>query len=151
MRDWRKNIKEIAELPRSKKACRGLTTKYGDVEAKLKEWIMELRNSGYIVTRGAIRLKAKSTFNDAAFTASAGWRDNFMRRHDLTLHTRTKISQKLPPQLDDKITAFHSHVIKLRKLYSYSLRNIGNMDETPVFFICLVAKLFLQSAKKPSL
>ena len=57
-----------------------------------------------------------------------------MDRHNLFLRTRTKISQKLPAQLDDKITAFHNHIIKLRKLHSYAMCNIANMDETPVFF-----------------
>ena len=47
---------------------------------------------------------------------------------------RTKIAQKLPDDLDDKIVNFHSHVIKMRKRHDYPLHLIGNMDETPMQF-----------------
>ncbi|KAK2552033.1 hypothetical protein P5673_027055 [Acropora cervicornis] len=44
---------------------------------------------------------------------------------------KTKIAQKLPEHLDQKITSF---VIKGRRKDNYELVNIGNMDETPVWF-----------------
>ena len=57
-----------------------------------------------------------------------------MKRHGLSLRQRTKISQKLPEDLEEKITKFHSFVLGLRKKYNFDLQQIGNMDETPMFF-----------------
>ena len=45
-----------------------------------------------------------------------------------------KISQRLPDDLEEKITSFQSFVIRARRSKNYSLVNIGNMDETPVWF-----------------
>lgn len=50
------------------------------------------------------------------------------------LRQKTKISQKLPADLDDKVQSFHSFVIKQRKLHDFKLSQIGNMDETPMCF-----------------
>ena len=50
------------------------------------------------------------------------------------LRQKTKISQRLPDDLEEKITSFQSFVIRARRSKNYSLVNIGNMDETPVWF-----------------
>ena len=136
VRDWKKNLPSLNELPRSKKACRGKTSPYLVLETQLNDWNLEQRQSGYIVSRGAIRMKAKSDFKAShpEFKASAGWCTRFMNRHNLSLRTRTKISQKLPRDLDDKITSFHSYIIDQRTNYDFPLSNIANMDETPMFF-----------------
>ena len=57
-----------------------------------------------------------------------------MQRHHLSLRQKTKISQKLPNDLEDKITSFHSFLLKQRKQIDFELRQIGNMDETPMSF-----------------
>ena len=50
------------------------------------------------------------------------------------LRQKTKISQRLPDDLEEKITSFQSFVIRAKRSKNYSLVNIGNMDETPVWF-----------------
>ena len=57
-----------------------------------------------------------------------------MNRNKLVLRQKTKICQRLPADLEEKITSFQRFVIKERKSHSYPLSQIGNMDETPVFF-----------------
>ncbi|KAG8175457.1 hypothetical protein JTE90_004150 [Oedothorax gibbosus] len=57
-----------------------------------------------------------------------------MERHGLTLQQRTKIAQKLPKQLEEKIVAFQKKVINLRKENNFELSQIGNMDETDMTF-----------------
>ena len=57
-----------------------------------------------------------------------------MNRNSLTVRQRTKIAQKLQAVLEDKVFAFHSFVINLRKRHGYNLSQIGNMDETPMTF-----------------
>ncbi|XP_067947275.1 uncharacterized protein [Watersipora subatra] len=73
VRDWRKIKLELLEMPRHKKARRGLQTSFLNEENELKNWILNLRQEGYIVTRSAIRLKAKELIADPSFKASAGW------------------------------------------------------------------------------
>ena len=68
------------------------------------------------------------------FLASNCWCTKFLRRKNLALRQKTKIAQKLPEHLDQKITSFHSFVIKSRRKGNYELVHIGNMDETPVWF-----------------
>ncbi|KAG8173318.1 hypothetical protein JTE90_003633 [Oedothorax gibbosus] len=55
-----------------------------------------------------------------------------MEQHGLTLRQRTKIAQKFPIQLEEKIVAFQKEVINLRKERNNEPSQIGNMDETPM-------------------
>ena len=52
-----------------------------------------------------------------------------MEKKNLVLRQKTKIAQKLPADLEDKITNFHKYIIGLRKEYNYPPNQIGNMDE----------------------
>ena len=79
-------------------------------------------------------MKAKELIAHESFSASAGWCTRFMNRNKLVLRQKTKICQRLPADLEEKITSFQRFVIKERKSHSYPLSQIGNMDETPVFF-----------------
>ena len=89
------------------------------------------------MTRNLICLHAKKTaqqMNINNFLVSSGWCTRFMKRNKLVLRQKTKISQRLPDDLEEKITSFQSFVIRARQSKNYSLVNIGNMDETPVWF-----------------
>ena len=57
-----------------------------------------------------------------------------MNRNGLVLRQRTHIAQKLPKDVDDKVDKFHRFVIDERKLCTYAMSDIGNMDETPMYF-----------------
>ena len=57
-----------------------------------------------------------------------------MRRHGLALRQKTKIAQKLPKGLGEKINLFHTFIINLRKQNNFELSQIGNMNETPKSF-----------------
>lgn len=45
-----------------------------------------------------------------------------------------QISRKLPTELDEKATSFHSFILKQRQRNDIAPANIGNMDETPMTF-----------------
>jgi hypothetical protein len=47
---------------------------------------------------------------------------------------RTTISQKLPEKYEEKLINFQKFVILLRKKHAYLLSQIGNADQTPVWF-----------------
>ena len=124
-------------MPAYKCTNRGKTCKWPHLEEKVAKWISESRESGYIITRNAIRLFAIKLARKEGipeFIATPGWCSRFMNRHNLVLRRKTKIAQKLPKELDDKVIKFHKFVIECRKKNKYDLACIGNMDETPVWF-----------------
>jgi len=143
VRDWRKQAEVLRALPKTKKARRGDHSHFPELEDSLHEWVLECRQNGFIVTRQAIRFRAlmlvkeephKSSPSAGQFVASAGWCTRFMDRHGLALRQRTKIAQKLPQDLAEKVTSFQKFVIGLRQKFDYDLSQIGNMDETPMTF-----------------
>ena len=68
------------------------------------------------------------------FQGNLSWINCFMKRYELSLRRRTKISQKLPEDLEQKLDEFRRFVIRLRTQYNFDLNSIFNMDETPVWF-----------------
>ena len=103
------------------------------------DMVHEHRQSGFVVTRNKIRIFALQWAKDnpehsEGFNGPAAWCSRFMKRHDLVLRQKTKVAQKLPPDLDNKLGSFHKYIIQKRTEYRYPLSNIGNMDETPVCF-----------------
>ena len=137
VRDWRKQVEKLKCMPKNKCSNRGKSCQWPELEDKLLQWIEEQRQSGYIVTRNMLIIKAKAMAAElklTGFLASNCWCTNFLRRKNLALRQKTKIAQKLPEDLDQKITNFQSFVIKSRRKENYELVHIGNMDETPVWF-----------------
>ena len=140
VRDWRKNQSVLENIPKSKKALRHGIASFPKLEKALNDWVLNSRQNGYAVTRTGIRLQAMKLAKDekfavaTTFRASAGWCTRFMTRHGLSLRQRTKIAQKLPNDLEDKILAFQKYVIQKRKEIPFEMSQIGNMDETPMSF-----------------
>ena len=87
---------------------------------------------GIAVSRLMLRLKAKELANDPEFKASLGWYQNWKQRHSVSL--RTKTTQRLPDDLENKILQFHRFVIAARQRMQYPLAKIFNMDETSMRF-----------------
>ena len=124
-------------MPRNKCSNRGKKCQWPELEDKLLAWIEEQRQSGYIVTRNMIRIKALAMtdkLNITGFQASNNWCTRFLARNNLVLRQKTKIAQRMPGDLEEKIVDFHRFVLNCRKKDNYELVNIGNMDETPVWF-----------------
>ena len=166
VREWRnKENKMLTIESQSLKKMRMVLTPYDDLVKKLTEWVLYLRNNGLMVTRTNIRHQAFQTVKErgqSGFKASAGWCTRYMRRNNLILRQKTHIAQKLPKDVDCKVDSFFKFVIDLRKEYDFSLGDIGNMDETPMFFDLVgnrtvdvkgknTVKLKLQGATKPIL
>ena len=123
-------------MPRGKCANRGLKCKWPQLEKDLAEWIKEQRQSRLIVTRNAIRIHAIQIAKEQkidAFRGTIAWCGKFMRCNGLCLQVKTKIAQKLPEDLEEKITNFQRYIIRIRMRNNYDLVNIRNMDETPVW------------------
>ena len=138
VRAWRKQKDRLQKLPKTKMADRGSSAHFPAIEKELLPWVNDRRQQGLSISTTELRLKAlniaKNTENAQQFKASIDWCYGFMKRHDLSIRRRTHISQKLPEDVDDKLTQFQSFVIKQRKRHNYPLSQIGNADQTPLTF-----------------
>ena len=122
VRNWRKSKIQIGKGTSSMKRTVIRISPFDDLEKDLLEWILELRQNGFAVTRNAIHLKAQQLAKNAkyridatSFKSSMGWCTHFMNHNNLTLHERTHIAQKLPSDLDDKVLSFHKFVVRMTR------------------------------------
>ena len=128
VRDWRRKIDNIKSLPKTKCADRGRKCQWPELEKKVVEWVEENRKSGLAVTRNLIRLHAKKTaqqMNIDNFLVSSGWCTRFMKRNKLVLRQKTKISQRLPDDLEEKITSFQSLQELSKEMVECSFKKCG--------------------------
>jgi hypothetical protein len=101
--------------------------------------VLEKRKNGLPVTRETIRMKALEIATSLKiprqdFKASNGWAARFMRRKGLALRRRTTLAKKLPTDYVEKLIAYQRYIINLCRKHDYVLGQMGNADETPVFF-----------------
>ena len=138
VRDWRKQKSKLKKMPQKRRADRpGGKPHWPELEAQLVSWIQENRNNGIGLCGSMVRLKAKLFAKEMdidRFTGNPTWLYRFMRRNDLVLRQKTRLSQRLPEEFEDKIIAFQRAIICTKKAKQYSLEQIGNMDETPMQF-----------------
>lgn len=57
-----------------------------------------------------------------------------MKRAGFSLRRRTSITQNLPRDYEEKLLSFQRYVIGLRRERCFLLGQVGNADETPIFF-----------------
>lgn len=122
----------------------GRTAFYPKLEDTLVTWITKHRQNGHGVSRNAIIMKAKQLMKDpdlikeypglVKFKASLKWLAGFMRRRGLSLRRKTTISQHLPKDLAFKLASFQQYIITYRRKFNPTLKQIANMDETPMWF-----------------
>ena len=122
----------------AKKQCQ-----WPDLKDSIGKWIEDQRQSGYIVTRNLVRIKAKAMVSDRKITnfqATNSWCTTFLERKNFVLQQKNKIVQTPLEDLEEKVTSFHSFIIKHGKEKDYEPVHIGNTDETPVWFDMLSAR-----------
>lgn len=99
----------------------------------------EKRAKGLQVSCEDIQTKARELaqrdgISRSTFKASRGWVQKFMRRNGLSLRRRTTICQRLPADYEERLVEFQWYVIKRRHEKDYLLGQLGNPDQTPVYF-----------------
>lgn len=140
VRYWRKQKDALLSASSDKRALRGPKDgKYPDLEKELVKYVEESRNKCCAVTHKMLMNKAleiaKSlNISELDFKASRGWVTRFMKRNNFSLRRRTSLCQRLPRDYTDKLISFQRYVIDIRREKSYDLSQIGNADQTPVFF-----------------
>ncbi|KAJ8896718.1 hypothetical protein PR048_002063 [Dryococelus australis] len=125
---------------------------FPELDTQVLNFIRELRNNACAVSHDKVEVKAQEIDCSmkiplTQFKPSCVWVVQFMRQENLSLRCRTTLTQKLPKDFSEKVLQFQSFVIRHRKpiiiasksahFISNSLYHpsqIGNTDETPVFF-----------------
>jgi Tc5 transposase DNA-binding domain len=144
---WIKQSNKWEEENKKKKrvGAPGRKAFYPEAEDLLYSWIIEQRRKGLAVNYISARLQMCKILKEPAiqvlypageheFQGSLSWINSFMNRFNLSLRRRTKISQKLPEDTEQKLEEFRRFVIRLRVKFNFDLNSIFNMDETPVWF-----------------
>lgn len=140
VRRWRAQKDRLKNAHSRRKAFRGPQSgRFQELDRRVCAYVDEKRKDGMPISRAVIRLKGVETAKElniptADFQASLGWCKRMMRRHGLTPGPRTSPAQRLPSDFGEKLLSFQHYVINLRKNHSYPLDQVGNADQTPVFF-----------------
>jgi hypothetical protein len=121
-----------------RKSFRGPKHGFQELEEEVVEFVRLKRKIEVQITRETIKYKArelcKPHITKNHLKASAGWCVRMTRRNGFSLWRRTSLCQRVPAGFEEKLVAFQRHVIGLRQKHSYLLSQIGNADETPVYF-----------------
>ncbi|KAH9379826.1 hypothetical protein HPB48_010401 [Haemaphysalis longicornis] len=139
VRYWIKQKDALATTNRSRKAFRGKKCKYPELEGKLFKYVVDTRRDGYAISTDMIRVKALNIARhmempQAQFKANRGWVTRFMNRNQLSICRRTTLCQKLPSEYESHVIKFHCFVNGLTREHQYDLSQIGNANQTPVWF-----------------
>ena len=138
VRRWLAPKQRLKDANSQRKSYRGPQSgRFIEVDRRVFEYVREKRSEGMPITRAVIQLKALEIareLNITGFKASLGWCRRMMRRNGLSLRRRTSLAQHLPSDFGEKLLSFQRFVINLRKKHSYPLDQIGNADQTPIYF-----------------
>lgn len=139
VREWSQNKSKIENGSKTQKRLPGAgrPVKYKEIDQKLMIWFKEKRSAGIHVTGKAMRIEALRLHKEngsQSFKASLGWFNKFKRRHKITFRQATHIAQHSKSIVDDRIDKFLNFVIRMRRFRGYATSEIGNIDETPVWF-----------------
>lgn len=140
VRRWRKEKEALFSCAATRKAFRGPRKGvFPELESSLTDFITERRRNCLTVTTEIVQVKARELARargipTCEFKASRGWVQRYMKRAGFSLRRRTSVAQKLPQDYEEKLCSFQRYVINLRKKYDFLLGQIGNADETPIFF-----------------
>ena len=136
VREWRKSSDKLRKCPKTAKRLEGggRTVEDKEFDDKMMTWVKDSRAEGHAISGTSLQLEARRLTEDVAFKASNGWLSSFKARHGLSTRQGTSIGQKLPKDSDEKLDRFHKFVIDARRTNKYELRDIFNMDETPMKF-----------------
>ena len=146
LRGWLQNEAKIQASSRGRrKVGSGRKAFWPDMESELHRQYRELREKGLKVKAWWFEAKSKELMKDMhpdlEFKFSDGWFTAFKKRNKISYRSTTNVSQKAPIDLEDKIREFHQHIRRLAKrgeakgeIGQYELRDIGNVDQTPLPF-----------------
>ena len=145
---WAEDEKKIQKSAKgSKHTKHSKTGTHHEMEERLYQEFKDLRSKGLKVKSYWFKIRGKQILAemepDANFTFSNGWFDRFKARQSISLRRTTNIAQRPADDKEEAIRQFHHTIRKtaqvrndeeLRDVGRYSLRQIANMDQTPLPF-----------------
>jgi len=152
IQDWQKQMDTMLELKESRqitvKKMRTIQTdqekikkrgKWPELDEAVYKWILEERKEGHLVDSFSIKIKAGQIFkdlfgdSDVQFKESNGWFAKFCSRFNVGKRAVTSIGQSIPDNalslIEKTFSIFYNRITN-----TMTLGDIGNMDETPVYF-----------------
>jgi len=137
VRKWRKQEDALRQVKKNKLSFRGHKARWPQLEDRIEQWVIEQRTASRSVSTVSIRLKAKALageldIND--FQGTPSWCFRFMKRRNLSIRTRTTVSQQLPDDYQEKLILFRSYCTNKINDQKILLKHITNMDEVPLTF-----------------
>ena len=140
VRDWRESEASLKEQSRcSRAAGRGRSAFFPRMEEALHHEYQELRREGKKVKRWWFDTRAKQLVTEfypaAEFECSNHWFRRFRLRYKISYRSETHVSQKAPAALASVISKFHCDLHRVREDGVFSLKDIANMDQTPLPFV----------------
>ncbi|CAG8833297.1 414_t:CDS:2, partial [Gigaspora margarita] len=122
---------------------------FSEEEAQLYKWIIELHKEDLAVNYSSIKMKIAEIMKLSAglaqdetkklainnFKFSQHWLSHYLKWYNLSLCRKTKITQKLLVDLEDKLLKFQQFVIHLHQKNDYPLGN--NKNRFTIVLTCL--------------
>lgn len=145
VRRWRGQRQKLFACAATRMAFTGPKKgRHHEVETALAEFVRTQRAAALPVTTEVLQAKARELSRERGLTpkdfkASRGWLQKFMKRFGFSLRRRTSITEKLPSDFEEKPIAFQRYVLRMREAAGYNLGQIGNADQTAVYFDMPVA------------
>jgi len=161
---WKKEEENIINTRKSGRSQRPhILCYWPELELVLYKEFIKRREEGRMVRRGWFRRTARRLFNEqyphvlgSLFCFSVGWFTGFLRRFYISLRFTTNKAQKLPQDYVALIQAWlqfnrrHSQprpymymeTVLTREVGRYMLKNICNLDETPICFEYLTGRTY---------
>ena len=135
IRKWAINKQKLQGYERTRRTGAGPKAKWPELEAFLKDWVIEKRSKNRRVTTKDIQHEARTKaieWDIDDFHGSDHWCQSFMKRNGFSVRRRTSVGQPLPSNYRDKIAAFRNFV----KQHAYDIPHsqVVNFDEVPVPF-----------------
>lgn len=116
---------ELKQVKKTKRSFRGTKARWPQLEDKIEQRVIEQRTAGRSVSTVSIRLKATAVARDMQindFRGGHSWCFRFMKRRNLSIRTRTTVSQQLPNDYKEKL-AISSPTARIRSLKRRSGQN----------------------------
>lgn len=161
---WKKEEAKIIDTPKNRRSQRSTILCYWpELEKALYKEFIKRREEGRLVRRGWFRRTARRLFTEhyphipgSLFCFSAGWFTRFLRRFHISLRFTTNQAQKLPQDYVSLIQSwlqfnrrhsqprpqFYMETVLASEIGRYMLKNICNLDETPICFEYLTGRTY---------
>ena len=139
VRTWVAKEPSIRATKIKKRCERGMTAKFPGMEKHLHTEFLKLKKEGrsikkwWFVSTG--REFLKNCHPDAKMLFSDKWFRGFCNCKRISLRRKTNASQKTPDQFVNAITKFHQKLLRERIRGKFQLKDIANMDQTPLPFV----------------